>query len=379
MINQEQKSLAKIENYSPPNESSNFINRIIVEVTNRCNLDCSMCVRKSWNYELGSISRRIYMKLLHDIQGTSHLPEIFFGGYGEPLSHPDIITMIRKAKEIGARTGLVTNGTLLSPGMSRALIRSGLDRLWISLDGMHHGSFQNEDHWPQLIHNLEIFQDLKNNPHLKRDNLEDPEVGFVFVLTKSNSSNLTELVDLGIHMGVKSFFITNLEAYSEEMAGKIPYQAVQRWDPASRNTDQSDLADLVNKLKSKAAEINIEGSLTNPSSRCPFAEKGDIAVRWDGYVSPCLPLLYSHTSIVGSWKHQVYSYTLGNITSRSLQDIWLDQKYTNLREKLLEEVFSPCVNCRDCWLSEDNRLDCMGFEHPTCGGCLWAHGVIGCP
>jgi len=359
--------------------SHHTLTRIYLEVTNRCNLNCRMCIRNNWNHELGSMSRKTFLKMLTDIQGFSPFPEIFFGGYGEPLSHPDIINFVQDVKNIGARTSLVTNGTLLSPEISKDLIRSGLNRLWISLDGMHLDNLQNDDILPQIIHNLEIFQDLKNNPQLKRNNRDEPEVGMVYVLTKTNSSALTDLFDLGKDLGIKSFFITNLEAYSEELAGEIPYQVAQWRGAAFPGPDLLNLPDIVNKFQREGGGISVEGSLINPSTRCPFAVKGEIALRWDGEVSPCLPLLYDHTSIVGRWKNQVYSYTLGNIESKSLQEIWLDQEFEAFIKRLLEEDFSPCVNCRDCWLSEDNRLDCMGYEHPTCGGCLWAHGVIACP
>jgi len=358
--------------------SPHTLARIYVEVTNRCNLNCSMCIRNNWNHELGSMSRKTLLKMLSDIQSFSPFPEIFFGGYGEPLSHPEIINFVQDTKKFGARTSLVTNGTLLSPELSKDLILSGLNQLWVSLDGMHHDNPKN-DVMQKIIHNLEIFQDLKSNPQLKRNNRKEPEVGIVYVLTKTNSSDLLDLFDLGKDLGVKSFFITYLEAFSEEMAGEIPYQVDQWRNPLSPSTDQSTLTDLIKKLQSVGPEIIVEGSLTNPSTRCPFAERGEIALRWDGEVSPCLPLLYNHTSIVGKWKSQVYSYSLGNINSKSFQEIWFDQEFEAFTKRLLEKDFSPCLNCRDCWLSEDNRLDCMGYEHPTCGGCLWAHGVIACP
>jgi len=36
--------------------------------------------------------------------------------------------------------------------------------------------------------------------------------------------------------------------------------------------------------------------------------------------------------------------------------------------KLLEMNFSPCVDSHACEMSEDNLMDCIGFEHPNCGG-----------
>jgi MoaA/NifB/PqqE/SkfB family radical SAM enzyme len=355
------------------NEIDQQLNRIIVEPTNHCNLDCSMCIRTTWTSETGHISWEVFERLLDDIQEFSKPPEIFFGGYGEPLSHPDIIVMIRKVKNLGARAGLVSNGTLLSSAISQSLIQSGLDKLWISLDNIHQDSIlegQGTHTRQNVLNNLEGFLDLKHDQQV------GPEVGLVFVLTKSNSSQAQYILDLGKSLGVKSFFITNLEALSEEMALEIPYRADQFRRPGSWLSAQSN---LIKELQGADDGINIEGSLGNPSTRCPFAEKGEIALRWDGEVSPCLPLLYDHVSFVCSWKHQIDSYSIGNIQTRPIQEIWSDREFEALRERLLGENFSPCLSCRDCWLSEDNRLDCMGYEHPTCGGCLWAHGVVGCP
>lgn len=349
------------------------LNRIIVEVTNHCNLDCSMCIRMTWSSETGHMSSRVFERLLDDIKEFSKPPEVFFGGYGEPLSHPDIIDMISSVKGLGVRAGLVSNGTLLSPRTSQDLIQSGLDKLWISMDNIHQSSISEDQgsHSQQnVLKNLGGFMDMKS------DRQKGPEVGLVFVLTKSNSSQVRDVIDMGEKLGVKSFFITSLEAFSEKMAGDIPYHADQFRHPGSWLSSQSH---LLEDLIGPDNGIVLEGSLVEPATRCPFAEKGEIVLRWDGEVSPCLPLLYGHVSFVDSWKHQVDSYSLGNIQSKSMQEIWTDQKFKDLRERLLCENFSPCLSCQNCWLSEDNHLDCMGYEHPTCGGCLWAEGLIACP
>jgi MoaA/NifB/PqqE/SkfB family radical SAM enzyme len=192
------------------------------------------------------------------------------------------------------------------------------------------------------------------------------EIGLAFVWSNENTDEIFQSILLGRNLGIDNFFITGLEAYTPAQADKIPY--------LSKNQNK-----LITRLEELSNEVIIEGSLTNPTSLCPFAENGEIALRWDGEISPCLPLLYDHSSILGNWTRQIYSYSLGNLADRSLQEIWDDQAYTSLRKKLLEDDFSPCLHCRDCWLSDDNLLDCMGYEHPTCGGCLWAHGLIACP
>ena len=355
------------------NQIGQHLNRIIVEATNICNLNCSMCLRTTWTSETGHMPREVFERLLNDIQEFPKLPEIFFGGYGEPLSHPDIIDMIQRVKVFGVRVGLVSNGTLLSPIISQDLIQSGLDKLWISMDKIHQESIL-EDHGSHSQQS--VFKNLRNFMDLKSDRHNGPEVGLVFVMTKSNSSQTQDAIEMGISLGVKSFFITNLEALSEEMAGETPYKSEQLRRPGSWFSAQSN---LLAELQGVDNGIVIKGILENPTIRCPFAEKGEVAMRWDGEVSPCLPLLYDHVSFVDSWRHQVDSFSIGNIQSRSIQEIWTDREFITLRDHLLGDNFSPCLSCQNCWLSEDNRLDCMGYEHPTCGGCLWAKGLITCP
>ena len=357
------------------NQIDQPLNRIIVEATNICNLNCSMCLRTTWASETGHMPREVFERLLNDIQEFSKPPEIFFGGYGEPLSHPDIIDMIQRVKVFGDRVGLVSNGTQLSPTLSQDLIQSGLDKLWISLDDIHQNSILEG---LGTLTRQNVLKNLEGFLNLQHDLQVGPEVGLVFVLTKSNSSQAQDVLDMGISLGVKSFFITNLEALSEEMAGETPYRADQFRRPGTFLSAQSNLIEEL-ELQGVDYGINIEGSQVNPSTLCPFAEKGEIAMRWDGEVSPCLPLLYDHVSFVDNWRHQVDSYSIGNIQSRSIQEIWTDREFITLKDHLLGDNFSPCLSCQNCWLSEDNRLDCMGYEHPTCGGCLWAKGLITCP
>ena len=35
--------------------------------------------------------------------------------------------------------------------------------------------------------------------------------------------------------------------------------------------------------------------------------------------------------------------------------------------------------CGGCNQVDANKEDCFGSTFPTCGGCLWAQGVIQCP
>jgi hypothetical protein len=86
--------------------------------------------------------------------------------------------MIARLKEKARRVELITNGLLVSEQMAREIIRLELDMVWFSVDHLHTEEFG--DH-STLLPNIERLNYLRflENSHL-------PEVGFVFVATRSN-------------------------------------------------------------------------------------------------------------------------------------------------------------------------------------------------
>ena len=367
---------SRIEQKAEPGNPDQ-LKRIYVEVTNRCNLNCRACVRNTWDASPGAMAWDLFQKLLVDLRDFPNLPELFFGGYGEPLSHPRILEMVQSAHAEGARTSLITNGTLLTPQMWERLTAAGLDFLWVSLDGAHRESYRDVrlgDLLPQIIQCLEGFQASGN---------EKPALGIAFVLMKRNAADLPALLALCEELNVDSLFITHAEAYQESMVEEILYRGeVSRESQLPAN--QAELSEIngadLGALLTEDYSFTVTGSLTGSGEPvCPFVDRAAAVVRWDGAVSPCLPLLYEHTTFTPSWERKTIPYLVGSIQQRPFRELWIDSKYRSLRGRLLERSFSPCVTCRDCWFSHDNLQDCMGYDHPTCGGCLWAGGFIQCP
>ena len=121
-------------------------------------------MRNVWDETPGFMSDEIFQKVLSGIKGIKPLPSIFFGGFGEPLAHPEIIPMIAQAKKLGSEVELITNGTALTLEISTQLVNAGLDRIWFSLDGARPESYMDirlGASLPYVIEQINILRSIR--------------------------------------------------------------------------------------------------------------------------------------------------------------------------------------------------------------------------
>ena len=93
--------------------------KVYIEPTSKCNLTCRTCIRNSWDEPMGQMTSTTFDRVIRGIQELDSSPSIFFGGFGEPLSHPHIVDMVAQAKKISSKVELITNGMLLTEERSR--------------------------------------------------------------------------------------------------------------------------------------------------------------------------------------------------------------------------------------------------------------------
>ena len=377
------------------------IAKVYVEPTNRCNLECRTCIRNSWEEPLGHMTEETFQRIVEGLRAFDPVPTVFLGGFGEPLAHPRIIDMVTEVKGVGGRVELITNGTLLDARMSDRLIRAGLDMLWVSLDGATPESYTDVRlgaALPEVLANIQRLVGLRGFAGALCSCQEDgsekvllkPDIGIVFVAMKRNLSDLPAVVLLGTRLGATRFMITNVLPYTREMCKEALYTrslADQASLPESyfsvelpkvdidRNTADALFGKMPGGKTLSVAGMNYGESV----NRCPFVDRGSTAIAWDGSLVPCLPLLHDHTSYLNQTQRTSKRHVIGSVKERSLEELWSDPEYVLFRDQVQRFDFSPCSYCGGCDLSEDNKEDCAGNTFPTCGGCLWAQGIVQCP
>jgi len=363
--------------------------RVYIEPTNACNLDCRTCMRHVWDEPVGQMTLETFGLALQGLQAFDPLPTLFFGGFGEPLAHPEILDMVTRARDLGVEVELITNGTLLTESVACHLVEAGLSRLWVSIDGATPESYVDVrlgDALPMVIANLNRLQELR-----RCSVGELPKLGIAFVAMKRNLADLPAVIRLGQRLGADRFSVTNVLPHTAELQQQILYarslddRCLQPspWAPAillpRMDLDAITIERLAAVLKGRSLRHIVGDPPGLGMDICPFLEKGSVSIRWDGAVSPCLPLLHTHVSYLGGHRRTSHAYTVGNINDCSLLDLWNNPAYLDLRERLQAFDFSPCTLCNSCEMAEANLEDCFGNAHPACGGCLWAQGFIRCP
>jgi hypothetical protein len=139
-------------------------------------------------------------------------------------------------------------------------------------------------------------------------------------------------------------------------------------------------APVLHQVLTSPRSVSFAGvSLGAATDRCPFIEAGALVVGADGGVAPCLPLLHDHSSFLNGRVRHSRRYLLGNLAQDALEDLWHLPEHQAFRERVRGFEFAPCTACGGCDCSLGNEEDCYGNPFPTCGGCLWAQGIIRCP
>jgi MoaA/NifB/PqqE/SkfB family radical SAM enzyme len=235
---------------------------------------------------------------------------------------------------------------------------------------------------PEVLDNIAAFRDARRTEYLQR-----AQLGIVFVAMKRNIADLPALLKIGRELGAKRFLVSNVLPYTAEMQEEILYSRSRMdfyFGPFLElpiiDLDETTLRPLCQALDTGKSVVFSGNRNDGAQGRCPFVENRVTAVSWEGNLSPCLPLLHSHRSFLDDRRERFSRrYVVGNVNDKSLKDWWETPEYVGFRDRVQSFDFSPCTICGGCEMGEGNEEDCFGNEFPTCGGCLWAQGVVQCP
>jgi len=358
--------------------------KVYVELTTRCNLQCKMCVK----YTKGScipeedMSVAVFQKILPSLTGVKTL---ILNGIGESLLHPDLIEFVRLARDVlppEAAIGLQSNGLLLNKTLAQELIHAGLNTICLSVD-----RFEDPELHSAGEHSFRAVKRAVNNLRsAKTAENSDFKIGFEIVLTRQTIQDLPGLVSWAADNGISYILSSHLILYdiaakhaclfnphppealelfyrycdmatsqglhfkeqltqyqrhagtkSSELFLKIMSQMLSE---AKRTDIQLNFKDLhpqdlekmqvreevIKKAETLANEKNLElfiPPLQAVSQReCRFLHEKAVFIAVNGDVMPCHFLWHTYSCRILEDEASVTKRSFGNVSHKTLDDIW---------------------------------------------------------
>jgi Fe-coproporphyrin III synthase len=346
--------------------------KLYIEPTTGCNLHCRTCIRNVWGDPEAKMSMDTFRRIVDSLAGLPNLNRVVFTGFGEPLSHPNILEMIEAVRQHDLAVSVGSNGLLLKQKMAQELVRLGVDRLVVSVDGVRPETYADirGAMLSQVLDNIRSLNEAK-----RQFGSLFPALGIEFVALKSNLAELAELTGLASRLNASRVLVSNVLPYTEDMREEILYGYEPR--PPFKAGGWPVHADAWVMW----GTLDLPRMHWGAERRCRFVQDKSIVIGWDGGVAPCYALShnYSYFAIDGR-KKQVSRYLLGNVSEQSLSEIWMSEDYVRFRGEVRGFHFPSCPNCdlrESCDLRERNE-GCWGWN-PSCADCLWAQDIVRCP
>lgn len=173
---------------------------VIWNLIRRCNLACKHCYTTSADIDFpGELSTAEIYRVMDDLRAFQ-VPVLIFSG-GEPLLHPDIFAISRRARGMGFYVALSSNGTLIDEENIDAIATIGYQYIGISLDGIGqtHDTFRRKQgSFDAAMHGIRLCRE------------RGIKAGIRFTLTQDNGDDFHAVLQLLDEEDIDKFYLSHL-------------------------------------------------------------------------------------------------------------------------------------------------------------------------
>lgn len=302
---------------------------IEIEMTNRCNLACTQCLRSLGlkPYKLGDMDPDNYKKIL------AQFPDILnisLNGFGEPMMYKhffDIVAYTRKERP-WAKIGIYSNGMLIDDEKAHKLINSGLTELNISIDAAKPETYRRVRRGGKLdvLHeNIRRLVRIRGEEHARF-----PMLGLNFVMVNDNEGELTTFIEQVADLGVDFINCITWAAYDWGFKNKRNKDSYMR----ELEAGQKRMSELGVRCK-WFPEISTRWTDPNKPFNCSFFWGEEFRVSYDGNITLgcCTPF------------KETFSY--GNLLEQPFSEIWNGPMYQKNRDMARQNI-APNKTCASC-------------------------------
>jgi len=298
-------------------------------VTSNCLLHCTICPRTSfinaWN------SMNMTMETYTNISRFFPFTEnVYLSGWGEPLLNPNLLLMIRKAKEADCSVGFTTNGALLDDDKVREVIDLQTDLISFSFAGARaetHESIRTGSNFEHLTQTVRRVVELRRSVDSAK-----PNVLMLFMMTKQNVVELPNAVELAYTLGIDGIVATNLDYAAVPL-----HEDMKAFSLDNANMTLTESIDEARDM-AEARGISFHSFSLGKQSVpiCTEDPLNNVYISEAGLVSPCVylaPPMMEIPRIFCGQANVLQRTYFGDINKQSLFEIWNSPGYSLFRRK----------------------------------------------
>ena len=300
--------------------------RLVLELTNMCNLNCVMCGRNA--AEITPVFFQVeWLERFHGIFDS--IEEVTLMGWGEPTIHPRFPEMLKITYDAGLRKYFCTNGMLLDE-LEEDIFRCEADLIAVSMDGADaqtNAGIRRGVDFDKVVSALRSIAARK-----KKEGLCYPHMNFVFTAMRSNIAQLAAVVELAADIGLNEVKVVFLTVFSPPLLGESLYNEEAL---VERHFNEAIAIAEERNLLLKLPHVRHTDPAGDKAHKDCYAAHRDLFIGADGYVRACMssPEKLFHIDQYGRF-----------------EDLWNCAAYRKWRSCVNTPPSSP-TGCRKCYQS----------------------------
>ncbi len=318
---------------------------LYLETTNRCNLLCTTCPRTYEDLEPpADMSWELFTRIVDQVPDIAR---VVLHGVGEPMMVKDLPRMVKYLKDRGTYVLFNTNGTLLRPKKGRELIEAGLDELRISLDAADAAGFKlvrGRDWFERIVANVRDFVILK-----RRLGAAHPRLSLWLTGLRETLEQLPDFIRLAADVGVPDVHLQRLVHFPEG-------QGLARPESSLFERLASEEGAYLQEAQRLAAELGVSFDASGAAEPEASLQRQGEAQPWSLCRRPWSLMYFTAHGraipcCIAPFSMRGYeSFTLGDASQQSLQEIWNGPGYRQFRTALQSDAPpSACAGCGLRW------------------------------
>lgn len=297
--------------------------RLVLELTNACNLNCVMCGRNAAQFK-PAMFQMDWLRYLEPMLDT--VEEVTLMGWGEPTIHPGFVDMLELVHRHDARIYFCTNGMRLGQ-LQKAIFDNHVDVFAVSVDGATaetNARIRRGSDLDYIVRNLREIKQIQLS-----QGLGYPYINFVFCAMRSNLHELPGLVRLAADIGLEEVKVVYLTAFGQEMAGESLWGCRSEVEAAFQ--EAAGLGEALG-VALKLPHLQGEDPAGDALHKDCFVAWRDFFLGSDGMVRPCM-----------STPAQFFPFDAG----KPFEELWNAPQFQQYRAAVNSRLGmdAPCRRC----------------------------------